>query len=391
MLQKNYLMTMQLNPNFEPIRQNNRTSISKSLIRNVDIAKTLGISEGDLVSSYQLIEFHQESKSLQCFESYLKHHDLPMVSLMLKPDWPLILDALKNFGELMALTRNEACVHEKVGVYQNFHNQGDIGVLLGDIDLRIFYEHWYAGYLLIEHKGGKVIHSLQFYNQYGVAIHKIYLRNNDEPSVIDDFIREFVHEGIQENDLCRVPACIYGKLGLPQGKTLSTPVGFDQKKFRDAWSSMRDTHEFSELLANYRLERIQAFHAIGDEYAKPLELDQLEDVLRMAVDERVPLMIFVGNGAVIQIHTGLIHKINTVGSWLNVMDGTFNMHLRQSLVASVWMVRKPTVDGIVSSIEVFDRHGELIMMIFGQRKPGQLERCDWRQLLDRTAGERIHL
>ncbi len=389
MLQKNYLMSMSLNANFEPVRQNNRTSLSKSLIRNIDIAKMLGLSEGDLISAYQLTEFNQASKSLNHVESYLRHHDLPMVSLMLKSDWPMILQSLKDFGEVMALTRNDACVHEKLGIYENFQSMEEVGLFVGEIDLRIFYRQWYAGYLLIEHKGGKIVRSLQFFNQYGLAIHKIYLRGNFEDSILDNFIQEFAHDGLRENGQCHVPSCVYGKLGLPVGKSIVVSAGFDRKKFRDAWSGMRDTHEFSELLEEFRLERIQALHTIGKDYAQSLELDQLEDVLRSAVNDRVPLMIFVGNGSVIQIHTGLIHKLSTIGSWLNVMDGSFNLHLRQSLVASVWLVRKPTVDGIVSSIEVFDRHGELIMMIFGERKPGQLERCDWRQLLEHTIEEQV--
>ena len=52
--------------------------------------------------------------------------------------------------------------------------------------------------------------------------------------------------------------------------------------------------------------------------------------------------------------------------------------LRQPPVAV--LVSKPTDDGPVTSIEVFDRHGDVIVMFFGARKPGQPERPDWRAL-----------
>jgi putative hemin transport protein len=46
---------------------------------------------------------------------------------------------VEKLGKVMALTRNEACVHEKKGVYHHSSVNGQTGlVLAGDIDLRIF-------------------------------------------------------------------------------------------------------------------------------------------------------------------------------------------------------------------------------------------------------------
>jgi putative hemin transport protein len=47
----------------------------------------------------------------------------------------------------------------------------------------------------------------------------------------------------------------------------------------------------------------------------------------------------------------------------------------------VWIVRKPTEDGIVTSVEVFNEWDELIVQFFGKRKPGIPERTDWQQLV----------
>ncbi len=43
----------------------------------------------------------------------------------------------------MALTRNEAAVHEKVGTFGNVTVSGKMGLVLNDaIDLRLFLGHW---------------------------------------------------------------------------------------------------------------------------------------------------------------------------------------------------------------------------------------------------------
>ncbi len=98
-------------------------------------------------------------------------------------------------------------------------------------------------------------------------------------------------------------------------------------------------------------------------------------------------MVFTGNPGMIQIHSGVVSKVMAMGPWINVLDPDFNLPLRTDLVAEAWIVRKPTVDGLVCSLELFDQHGDVIAMFFGERKPGQAELCEWRALLDQLREE----
>ncbi|MFM2045214.1 MAG: hypothetical protein RLY86_3790, partial [Pseudomonadota bacterium] len=45
------------------------------------------------------------------------------------------------------------------------------------------------------------------------------------------------------------------------------------------------------------------------------------------------------------------------------------------------IVRKPTRDGIVTSLELFDRHNTPFLQMFGERKPGKPELDSWRDLI----------
>jgi putative hemin transport protein len=65
-----------------------------------------------------------------------------------------------------------------------------------------------------------------------------------------------------------------------------------------------------------------------------------------------------------------------------VLDPGFNLHLREDHIASAWIVRKPTVDGLVTSLELFDADGNVIAMLFGERKPGKPELDQWRALVE---------
>jgi hypothetical protein len=60
---------------------------------------------------------------------------------------------------------------------------------------------------------------------------------------------------------------------------------------------------------------------------------------------------------------------------------SFNLHLRTDLIANVWVVQKPTSDGVVTSVEAFDASGNNMAMFFGERKPGQPELQGWRDLV----------
>jgi putative hemin transport protein len=68
--------------------------------------------------------------------------------------------------------------------------------------------------------------------------------------------------------------------------------------------------------------------------------------------------------------------------WLNILDQNFNLHLREDHIYDSWVVRKPTDDGIVTSLELFDKAGEVIAMFFGERKPGSPELDSWRHIVE---------
>src|SRR3546814_5714366 len=52
-------------------------------------------------------------------------------------------------------------------------------VLNRDIDLRIFFKSWHFGFAVTEQAHGQARHSLQIFDRDGLAVHKIYLREDD--------------------------------------------------------------------------------------------------------------------------------------------------------------------------------------------------------------------
>ncbi len=291
----------------------------------------------------------------------------------LKGPWEEILKSLALLGPVMALTRNEHCVHEKTGVYENVSFNGHVGLALGEaIDLRIFIANWASGFAVDETSSKSARRSLQFFDAQGNAVHKVYTTNNTITAEYDALIARFRHP---EQTPPATTAAIAPAAPRPDS-------AIDVAGFRAAWDGLKDTHDFFPMLRKFKVAREQALRLGGNGRARRASPQALRQVLQSAAGRDMPIMVFVGNPGIIQIHTGPVKKLLEAGPWYNVMDPGFNLHLRETAIANAWVVAKPTTDGQVTSLELFDDAGETIAMLFGKRKPGQPEDTAWRALAE---------
>lgn len=326
--------------------------------RHRDIADSLQISEGELIAAHAGVQ--EQTMLLQ--------------STRLQPDWPTLIKSLEPLGEVMALTRNISCVHEKTGVYKNVSDTGHVGLVLGgDIDLRAFYNHWAHGFAVSETVEHGVQQSLQFFDAQGMAIHKVFIKPQSDVDAYLDFVKHFAAEN-QQAGITTTPA---------KSDAAEKPdSGIDVAGFQAAWRALQDTHDFFGLLKQFGVSRLQSMRLAEKQFVRQVNLESARQLLESAASDAVALMIFVANPGMVQIHSGLVRKVAVMGPWLNVLDPGFNLHMREDHIASAWVVRKPTVDGIVTSLELFDRDGNVIAMFFGERKPGKPELAEWRALVE---------
>lgn len=350
-------------------------------MRHVEVAQSLGISEGQLVAAH----VGQDPVTEQAAPGTIG-------SVRLRSDWPALLAALERVGEVMALTRNAACVHEKVGVYRQSSVENGVGLVLGGaIDLRIFYRHWVHGFAVCERNDKGLQQSLQFFDANGRAIHKVFAKPATDLVAWAQLQTEWTAAdqapGMQvDGSDTALPATAAG-VDVDKAALQDLQARVDVAAFRQAWATLRDTHDFVKLLKEYGVSRLEALRLADAQFVQPVEASAAHALLEGVAREHVPIMVFVSNEGMVQIHTGEVHKIVIMGPWLNVLDEGFNLHLRQDLIATAWVVRKPTVDGMVTSLELLDAQGQLIAQFFGARKPGSRELCEWRTLVDKITLE----
>ena len=318
-------------------------------LRARDAADKLGITEARLVAS-----------SVGQTATRITSH----------PDF--IIPAAETLGDVMALTRVEACVHEKVGTYGNYHSGDHASMTLTDnIDLRIFPSHWVHAFAVETPSENGPRRSLQIFDAAGDAVHKIHLRaasNHDQ--------WEKIVADLKSDDQTDTIALEARKPTEPAKSRLDK-----LDVLRDEWSKMTDTHQFLRLCAKLKMNRLGAYRIVGAPFVRQLNPSAADAMLHAVQAAGIEVMIFVGNRGCIQIHTGPVKTLRPMGPWQNVMDPGFNLHLRLDKVAEVWAVEKPTQRGPAVSVEAFDAEGGLIFQVFGVGKEGRDSRAAWGEIV----------
>ncbi|AYR22400.1 hemin-degrading factor [Herbaspirillum rubrisubalbicans] len=328
-----------------------------------DAARELGVSEAQLLAT----QIGHGAQRLRASEQ----------------DIQALLERLPELGRIKTITRNEDAVLERAGEVTPVRRdeQGRVvpgtGFAGGPIDLRFGNARWGSAFAVVQAgRAGKTSRSLQLFDRQGNAVHKVYLDNEQHVAQFDQLVADF-RMADQHAALTVEPAA---PPALPAAA--ATPSAEAIRELRQSWQELTDVHQFPRLLRELKLTREQALQLIGPESAWRIRPQAAQALLEEAKARQQPIMVFVSNGGMTQIYSGLIGKTATVGEWYNVLDPDFNLHLRASAVDHGWVVRRPTDHGMVTSVEFYDAQGRQIVNFFSRRERGQPETGQWRQMVE---------
>jgi putative hemin transport protein len=253
-----------------------------------------------------------------------------------------------------------------------------MATVIGPIESRVFFGAWKHGFAVKQTTPHGVQQSIQIFDEAGDAVMKVFLQaeNGNKPGsdqaaydkLIADFTAPVQKQEIEVTEVKTAPTKSIGDV--------------DKAALLTEWENMKDTHDFFGMLRKHSVNRLDAVVLSDGKFSYRLNNKSLQPMLEKAAQDKLPIMVFAGSRGNIQIHQGKIMTVRVMDNWLNILDPDFNMHLREDLVDSVWVVKKPTTDGVVTGVEVFDKNKEMIAQFFGLRKPGIPELEKWRELVD---------
>ena len=316
-----------------------------------DIAAEMGISEAELTAARV-------------------GHD----AVRLHDDVRAIIAALESVGETKCICRNEYAVHEQVGEFTHQHLSGHAGLVLNPraLDLRLFLSQWSS----VFHLNDNGRQSIQFFDPHGDALLKVYATGQTDMAAWQTLVDKFSQTAP-------------GALTIRPADRVKYADAADAAALENEWRAMTDVHQFFGLLRKHNLSRQQAFRLVSDDLACRIDNNALPGLLETVRQDGNEIMIFVGNRGCVQIFTGQIERLMPQEGWINVFNRRFTLHLIEDAIAESWITRKPTKDGIVTSLELFAADGTQIAQLYGQRTEGQPEQTQWREQVAALAAKDI--
>ncbi len=289
-------------------------------------------------------------------------------------NWKGFLKAMPQLGVVLCHTSNRAVVHERVGPYRwvrFIFNAGQTGG--PEVDLRLFMQNWVYGFSVTDSDGDETRKSFQFFNKYGELLHKVSLLSESNVAAFEAITARY-----RSSDQGR------GMTVLPRRRRAEKPdEEVDIEQFHGKWRKMWDTHQFFGLHKKFGLGRLQALRLGPPELVHPLELNAARRLFEVAAEDRFGFMTFSGNSGCLQIYNGAASDLSKSGDWFCVREGGFTLNIHEPSIAHAYVVKKPTLFGIVSSVELFDAQGENVAVFYGKRGRLEREHADWRRVVEK--------
>lgn len=333
---------------------------SEKGLHALDIAHKLSVTEGEMLAS-------------ACGKT-----EGPVRARRLRGSPKDIFPRLPALGTVKTVTRNPNAVIEVTGTYDDVAFFGTMGQSVSSVDLRIFASRYGQTFASREETSRGVSESLQFFDVYGRAVHKLFLKEGSSHEAYEALVRALLSD--DQSPAMEVEPEPPATLARPDAEV-------DVSALRDAWSKMTDTHELHGLLRRHDVSRTQALRLVGHQFSEPVAPGLFTALLHEAARRETDVMVFVGNPCMIQIYSGRVRKVAPMGPWINVLDPGFDLHVREGAATSAFVVRKPTSDGVVTSLELYTPDGETLVYVVGKRTGGMPENEGWRATLEaaRTA------
>jgi putative hemin transport protein len=281
-----------------------------------------------------------------------------------------LLHRIDRLGSVTILTGNASVIQERVGVYDHAACRSG-----GPADRLLIQQKWKYGFAVTDSDADGNIHRrLQFFDADGNGLHKILLH---EAGCVDAF-HAIVHDFVAPEqapvlDIFRT-APVMPAEGVAR---------LDINALRADWARLDHAGDFFMRQVEFDRLRLHKLRLAGKAFAHQVAKDSVRILLQKMADLGSSVMAQVGNAGLVQAYQGRIRQIRSIDAWLNIMNQDYRLRLREGHIDTVWVAKKPTADGIITSLELFNRQGLGIARFFSEPEPGRPEPREWRDSIMR--------
>jgi len=245
------------------------------------------------------------------------------------------------------------------------------------IDLRPNFSNWQFTFAQVTlSPEGQPLRSLHFFDGQGRAVQQLTIDTPEGIAAFEKILQEF-RAKTQTSGIALSPE--------EPAAPVQPDYEVDVPSLIAAWDAITDVHQFSTaVLAKHDVTRLQALRLAGTERAQRLASPAaLSALLKAAAQADIEIMAFVSNSANTQIFTGKINApTKSANGWLHVSgENDLDLKIREAGIDQIWLVKKPSSIGTLSTVEVYNAKGEVIVQFYSKRAPRKPESDTWRALL----------
>ncbi len=333
--------------------------LAKKILDNDISVSALHIRYRHLVDKYPSLQRRDIAQKLSISEAELIDAQIDLKSIRLVPKFADMVDYFQDIGVLMSVTRNQGVLHEVKGAFSHNATVNTICSFTTNdraIGLHLFLSEWAYGFAVNEMAEGKQRYSLQFFNEAGTAIQKIYLQKDSHLPTYKALVNRFTDKD-QLSPLAIVP---------PVEITNTATVNHDIQSFKAHWERMSSIHQLSGIIRQYNLSREQSFSAVGKKYAQLFEVEQLAYFLSQAAKLKLHMTCAAKSQGVEQVYKGEVSHVTQLDSLVTILGWNFSLQLKSRHIKSIWLVRIPTLDGVELALEIYNKQGrQMAQLIAG--------------------------
>ncbi|MBD26097.1 MAG: hypothetical protein CMG46_14030 [Candidatus Marinimicrobia bacterium] len=258
------------------------------------------------------------------------------VSYLLIPDFQQFFNKIiDNIDKVMFLIRSDFVVHEKIVSLSDLsYNDGSIISNLDSSCPIISFDPKSISYSFFEcncHNEKRELRSFQFFDKYGDAILKIYLKGDKSAAFerIADFYKINYNYELQKY-------IINKKINIVEQSSFLHIDSLVNKKF------INNT--------------------------KIINNDKLRFFLNAFSENEIPIQIHAYGINCIQYHRGIIKNIIDYGPWLNVIDKEFNIHILENKIFKTTILDYKDELNNFYIVNITDINNNLVLGIAGLDK-----------------------
>lgn len=290
----------------------------------------------------------------------------------LQPHWPTLLTHLSRLGPTLFVTRHGNTSHEKLLHLYKIALSGNVASIHDqDGSLELDLSHWHCGFAL--HEGDdphSACISLHFFDIHGKLLHSIYpMLSSMELGTA--FLNKLYSADQTPQEFLLPPTQLRRR----------SRATVDTASLTVHWRHLQNCQAIPVILQKHQVSRLQALQALPPEFATPAARTAFQTLMQQTVERNMPVELSLFNPGVRQTHRGLLENHRGDGFANRSHDAWFRLNLDSLDLHSAWVVHKPTANGMVSSLELYNHHGEPVLMLSDMPNAGLPQTLEWQSLL----------